>query len=448
MALSTTEEPEVRSRRDIIAAIENSVKDNNNPTSANVISKTLGVNQALTENVVSRRAQIWANEAVRDSQPQSSGGGGIRNYALRQLAVGPVGGFLSIIQKPLAIVTSGLKEGIDLFTGQDASWNEFTTQVNENYGFGSILGDYDLLQGDGWQYWAAGTIGFVGDVAFDPLTYIGGVGFGVKAAKQVAKAGTREVAKELARKQVLKQVQKSYGDDALRGVSEIFEEVGSTTKNWNSVADDIGNIAEGNTSALANVWEEAVDEAGEATGNWLFRTPIKYGDTVSSATDISVEVSKSFIDDIGRVNKIGAKATEQGLASRVAGNDLRFISTKIAQSGVDDAFRPGIDDGVGGVTQLTNKAFRGADGVVYNSLNDVYAAGAKASGLRKPMATAAEAANATFDWGLKTPGTGFVGRKLRIADPIEKLARKVTKSGAQGPVGLKSWRSSTFESYW
>ena len=43
MALSTTEEPEVRSRRDIIAAIENSVKDNNNPTSANVISKTLGV---------------------------------------------------------------------------------------------------------------------------------------------------------------------------------------------------------------------------------------------------------------------------------------------------------------------------------------------------------------------------------------------------------------------
>ena len=470
MALSTTEEPEVRSRRDIIAAIENSVKDNNNPTSANVISKTLGVNQALTENVVSNRAQIWANEAVRDSQPQSSGGGGIRNYALRQLAVGPVGGFLSIIQKPLAIVTSGLKEGIDLFTGQDASWNEFTTQVNENYGFGSILGDYDLLQGDGWQYWAAGTIGFVGDVAFDPLTYIGGVGFGVKAAKQVAKAGTREVAKELARKQVLKQVQKSYGDDALRGVSEIFEEVGSTTKNWNSVADDIGNIAEGNTSALANVWEEAVDEAGEATGNWLFRTPIKYGDTVSSATDISVEVSKSFIDDIGRVNKIGAKATEQGLASRVAGNDLRFISTKIAQSGVDDAFRPGIvdefasvlgntgrvpeqvtvipvgsmiDDGVGGVTQLTNKAFRGADGVVYNSLNDVYAAGAKASGLRKPMATAAEAANATFDWGLKTPGTGFVGRKLRIADPIEKLARKVTKSGAQGPVGLKIMSSET-----
>ena len=46
-------------------------------------------------------------------------------WYMKALTSGPVGGFLNAIQKPLAFTTSAIKEGIDLFTGQDASWGDF-----------------------------------------------------------------------------------------------------------------------------------------------------------------------------------------------------------------------------------------------------------------------------------------------------------------------------------
>ena len=49
-------------------------------------------------------------------------------WYVKTMSVGPVGGFLNMIQKPLAFTSSALKESIDLFTGQDASWGDFKKQ--------------------------------------------------------------------------------------------------------------------------------------------------------------------------------------------------------------------------------------------------------------------------------------------------------------------------------
>ena len=143
----------------------------------------------------------------------------------KAITTGPVGGFLNIIQKPLALTTSAMKEGIDLFTGQDASWGDFTKQVGDNYTFGRLLGDYDLLQGEGWQKWAARGIGFAGDVIFDPLNLLKPVNAGAKLALQVAKRGTRPIAGELARNAVLQSVRRSMGDDVARGVSKVADDL-------------------------------------------------------------------------------------------------------------------------------------------------------------------------------------------------------------------------------
>ena len=62
-----------------------------------------------------------------------------------------------MIQKPLAFTSSAIKEGIDLFTGQDASWGDFKKQYNDNYTFGNILRDYNVMQdrNSGWQKFGA-----------------------------------------------------------------------------------------------------------------------------------------------------------------------------------------------------------------------------------------------------------------------------------------------------
>ena len=95
-------------------------------------------------------------------------------WYLDAITTGPVGGFLNAIQKPLAFTTSALKETIDVFTGEDASWSDFKQQYNDNYTYGRLLHDYDLLQDrdSGWQKFAAAAIGFTGDVLLDPLSFL------------------------------------------------------------------------------------------------------------------------------------------------------------------------------------------------------------------------------------------------------------------------------------
>lgn len=95
---------------------------------------------------------------------------------------------------------SGLKEGIDVFTGQDASLSDLKRQYHESYGTGDILRDYDKLQGDasrlgGLPKWGARAIGLTGDIVADPLSWVGAPGaasFSKGGAKTIAKVAAAE----------------------------------------------------------------------------------------------------------------------------------------------------------------------------------------------------------------------------------------------------------------
>ena len=85
---------------------------------------------------------------------------------------------LEVLDLGRRIVLSGLKEGADIAGGKpgadlfgnktdEASWSDFMAQVKDpEFGFGDIVGNAT------GNKWADRLIGFAGDVALDPLTYL------------------------------------------------------------------------------------------------------------------------------------------------------------------------------------------------------------------------------------------------------------------------------------
>ena len=99
---------------------------------------------------------------------QKSGGGGIGGF---------FGKVLSVIDLPRALVTSTAKEITDAFQGENFSFSDWKNQIQNHYGFGDFIRDENINLGK----WGNRALGFIGDVALDPLTYAGGLGVYARA---------------------------------------------------------------------------------------------------------------------------------------------------------------------------------------------------------------------------------------------------------------------------
>jgi len=132
--------------------------------------------------------------AAPGGRPEGSG-----RSALGSLGQGALK-FLEIIDKPRSAVASLNRELQDLSQGEGFSFSDLRDQYNRNMSFQETLDDAGL--GGGWQ---RRTLGFVGDVLLDPLTYLTlGTAPAIKAAaKRGASAAARTPAQAAA-------------DDALR----------------------------------------------------------------------------------------------------------------------------------------------------------------------------------------------------------------------------------------
>jgi len=453
MALSST------SRSNLANTLSNTSKDKKDPTTQSALAKTLGltdkqyVRETYTPPVVSSTARTWAQEGAMGN------GSLISNV----LSSGPVGGFLNAIQKPLAVISSATKEGIDLFTGQDASWGDFSSQVGTNYGFGRILGDYDLLQGDGWQKWAARGIGFAGDAIFDPLNLLKPVNLAAKLGRQVSGQTTRVLAGELARNAVLQGAFKKGGVEGLQRVAKQFEGVAgkgglnSQGVQWETIADDIGNLKQGKPTI--GKWKKSGDDLG-----WELKTaPNELGE------ELVVKISNAEVDEIDDILKIGSTAISKGPTS-VSGKSLKTVAQAMAKTQMDVAFRVAPDSFAGalganarlpaGVSRIAatvgadgklieaavgeagQAAFRGANGRIVNSLDELVEEGAS-SWRGAVVRNADEAEVLKYEFGIAMPFTGAVGRTLGLAKKAEKLSTKFVRSGAQYPVGLRLMTTQT-----
>ena len=90
---------------------------------------------------------------------------------------GGVGGFvmktLSMLDMPRSAIASTIQETVDLFQGEGFSASDWLQQTRQHHGFGDIIADMGIDAGLGG--WGNRIIGFVGDVATDPLMWLGGM---------------------------------------------------------------------------------------------------------------------------------------------------------------------------------------------------------------------------------------------------------------------------------
>jgi len=190
MAVSTS-----RSRISEILGTDSKPKVSSTPETGSRVAQILGVDtpeaaqQALYRPAVGPTTYDWVEEGYIDSATPGW---------QKALASGPVGGFFNVIQKPLSLGSSLAKESIDLATGQGFSFNDLRQQYNDNYTFGRLLHDYDILQNrdSGWQKFGAASLGFLGDVALDPLSYLGMVGKGAAFTAKLATGGARGISRK------------------------------------------------------------------------------------------------------------------------------------------------------------------------------------------------------------------------------------------------------------
>lgn len=150
----------------------------------------------------------------------SSGDGGLLSRVVSAITDNPVGrtigSVLDVIDTPRAFVMSSVAQLEDIVSdGEDWDWSEWWKEgYNDNIGADDILrekaeeGDTSLGGAIGRSQWGSRLAGLLGDVALDPLTYVGGAGLATKAStapagallEAGARAGTKAATREATRK--------------------------------------------------------------------------------------------------------------------------------------------------------------------------------------------------------------------------------------------------------
>ena len=192
------------------------------PRSEGAIRLGRAANDAMLANP-SLKSQI---EAIRGgSQAQKPGGimGAIVGNPIAKVGLNALG----TLAIPGRATVAGIREVADIFDGNDDtrfSLGDFRKNVSDvEFGFGKA---FKINTGSKWLDRA---IGFVGDVALDPLTYAT-FGAGTGAAKFAGYTGRIKLAKEVLKNtgdDVLATAVARQGRSALRNNPEVLERVGA-----------------------------------------------------------------------------------------------------------------------------------------------------------------------------------------------------------------------------
>lgn len=273
---------------------------------------------------------------------------------------------LSIIDKPRAVVFSGLKELADAVGSGDASWSDFSKNVSEGYG----AGDIQLLkmrEGDsGWMKALKGAGAFAGDVLADPLTYVsfGTAGIakkaGIEATEAVAKRALQEGAEKIGRETIEELATRGLDDVAKATLLEAGEDA-----LLDKAAQRLGaEMAEGYAKSRSRgLFDKLVENLGDDAGKDIFEN------TVPSALQGGISVRLPFMkDEFGLTKTIGIG--KGGTLTRGTGIDTALD----AISGAKNAVRFS-DNAIGRAIDWTVRSLGGADGEAYaKAMRNLYKA--------------------------------------------------------------------------
>ena len=268
----------------------------------------------------------------------------------KNLLTGPIGQALSTIDLGRSAVVSTVKEGVDLVQGEGFSGSDWVNQVKTHYGFGDILRDEDIDLGK----WGNRAVGFIGDVALDPITYL------TLGSGTLAKATAREVADQLvaagnrqAAKRVIKSGSKlAAGGKALRSVGyDVGLSMSMPGTGMFGRAVGFGDIRM--DRVLDNITGGAISRRRAAQwAPWFQTTGAKYGMTAKQSQELFARAvgssrtqARQLLDDEARAlagrhaGKTGTAYTAD-LVSEIS-DDLFNLSNRARTSRVDLFWRNG-----------------------------------------------------------------------------------------------------------
>jgi hypothetical protein len=126
--------------------------------------KVQSLKDILAAQPVQKRESSLGKSASTKGAPDEGGWRGLVGDVLGSAPAKILLKPLTVLDVPRRVVISGIKEGIDIFGPDDASLGDFVKQVKDpNFGAGQFVNT--------GSKWADRILGFVGDVALDPLTY-------------------------------------------------------------------------------------------------------------------------------------------------------------------------------------------------------------------------------------------------------------------------------------
>jgi hypothetical protein len=308
-------------------------------------------------------AMDQATTLYKPPSAQSEGSSGIMGALQSVLGNTIVKGALNMIDVPRRLVTSAVKETGDIFAG-GASWDDFTEQAADtDFGVGTFLHTGNT--------WLDRGIGFVGDVALDPTTYI------LPGASEFAGIGGRAA---LAGEGALKGLsEEAVGKIARLGESGIeaverqaggaFEELGKTGYRFGTAKH---NVRIPGTGRL----QEGVQKATTAA-----RTSLS--DTGLASTWRRLRTDTEMLPFVERLATGKGEGTAIDAANAIAG----LKAARGASGGFLGAFQSGVTQAAkdfAGRTDLTHElesGARSAEGKLLVGIKDAMYSEAKGKGV-------------------------------------------------------------------
>ncbi len=274
---------------------------------------------AIVADIRAREADLnlYQDEKPKDRGFWSSWVGKTVVGAANNLIVKP----LNVIDAPRRVIISGIKEGVDAINAGDASWSDFINQSKDSdFGFGDVV--------QTGNKWVDRAIGFVGDVALDPTTYLT-LGTGT-AAKMALKGVTREVSQEL--------IEKASKIVIAEGVEAVEEKIAK------QLTKELGDLSKKEirtysraivSEATQTAYSSATTAAEKAAAKAARNTAIKRYSAVAPRRQLGAKTKEAMADGIRQLREEALQEAKD-FAGTAAGRRAKDFADAITDDVISD----------------------------------------------------------------------------------------------------------------
>lgn len=360
-------------------------------------------------------------------------------HALTPITEGPIGAALSAYGTAHAGIMSTLKEGVDFLQGEGFSGSDWKEQVGRRYGFGDLWAD----EGADLGKWGNRVVGLIGDVAFDPMTYM------TMGSSALAKIGAKEVADQL---------MKAGHKQAATRITKSGSKLAAGGKALRDIGYDVGlsfNLPGTGVMGRAMGMDKVMDAV---TGGLISSRRMKEWAPVFARTAgemvTSPAAQKRLINDFNKAVRLGRNDARELLetTARELGEDLGVDTVQVALGGtpVTGFAREALESTADDLLDVVSRAQTSRVNLFWNNGKPSYGLPFMKEGDNRIIQVVASAPGRGFNWAVGTKigqhfSKRFTDKKvltewLQSGDPLKYFAaRSVEEGSAKGYANRGKW---------